>query len=136
MGLLEEVTGPALQRFAQLSTASQVGTLFLAFIALSVVVNVANQLLFKNPNEPPVVFHLFPIIGSTITYGMDPPRFFVENRNKVSPAPPSPNPSLLSPIHRPLTSSDRGNSLAMFSPSFSSARRPPSTSAPTATSSS
>lgn len=106
MGLLEEVTGPALQRFAQLSTASQVGTLFLAFIALSVVVNVANQLLFKNPNEPPVVFHLFPIIGSTITYGMDPPRFFVENRNKVSPAPPSPTP-LFSLAHPPSTNLER-----------------------------
>ncbi|KAJ4424850.1 Lanosterol 14-alpha-demethylase [Gnomoniopsis sp. IMI 355080] len=82
MGVLDEVTGPVSQHFYQLSTASQIGALFAAFIVLSVVVNVAQQLLFKNPNEPPVVFHLFPIIGSTITYGMDPPRFFVENREK------------------------------------------------------
>lgn len=90
MGLLEEVTASASHHFAQLSTASQVGVLFLAFVTLSVVINVAQQLLFKNPNEPPVVFHLFPIIGSTVTYGMDPPRFFVENRNKVSPPPSAP----------------------------------------------
>lgn len=85
MGLLEEVAGPASQRFSQLSIASQIGTLFFALVALSVVINVAKQLLFKNPNEPPVVFHWLPIIGSTITYGMDPPRFFVENRKKVNP---------------------------------------------------
>lgn len=86
MGVLDEVTGPVSHHFYQLSTASQIGVLFAAFLVLSVVVNVAQQLLFKNPNEPPVVFHLFPIIGSTITYGMDPPRFFVENRQKVSPS--------------------------------------------------
>lgn len=104
MGLLEEVAGPALQRFSQLSTASQVGTLIFAFVALSIVVNVAKQLLFKNPNEPPVVFHWIPIIGSTVTYGMDPPRFFVENRNKVSQL--YPNPSLFSAfplVSRPTT---------------------------------
>lgn len=94
MGVLDVVTGPVSQHFYQLSTASQIGVLFAGFLFLSVVVNVAQQLLFKNPNEPPVVFHLFPIIGSTITYGMDPPRFFVENRNKVSlfQSPPLPPP--------------------------------------------
>jgi sterol 14-demethylase len=44
---------------------------------------VLSQVLFKNPNEPPLVFHWFPFVGSTITYGMDPPRFFKENREKV-----------------------------------------------------
>lgn len=85
MGVFEEVAGPVSHHFYHMSTASQIGVLFAAFITLSVIVNVAQQLLFKNPNEPPVVFHLFPVIGSTITYGMDPPRFFVENRAKVSP---------------------------------------------------
>lgn len=82
MGLLEDVATPASQHFHQLGTASQIGVLFVGFLVLSVVVNVAQQLLLKNPNEPPVVFHLFPVIGSTITYGMDPPRFFAENRKK------------------------------------------------------
>lgn len=87
MGVFQEVAGPVSDHFYQMSTASQIGILFATFITLSVIVNVAQQLLFKNPNEPPVVFHLFPIIGSTITYGMDPPRFFVENRAKVSQSP-------------------------------------------------
>jgi len=89
MGVFQQVAGPVAHHFHQMSTASQIGILFAAFITLSVLVNVAQQLLFKNPNEPPVVFHLFPVIGSTITYGMDPPRFFVENRAKVSSAPAS-----------------------------------------------
>lgn len=83
MGAVDELLGPVSQFYFGLSTASQIGLLFFGLVFLSVVVNVANQLFFKNPNEPPVVFHLFPIIGSTITYGMDPPRFFVENRKKV-----------------------------------------------------
>lgn len=95
MGVLDGVAGPVSHHFSHLSTASQIGALVAAFVVLSVVVNVAQQLLFKNPNEPPVVFHLFPIIGSTITYGMDPPRFFVENRKKVRPpltlSPPLPS---------------------------------------------
>ncbi len=34
-------------------------------------------------NEPPVVFHWVPIISSTITYGMDPYRFFFDCKAKV-----------------------------------------------------
>lgn len=55
----------------------------LSFIALSVVVNVLRQLLFKNPHEPPVVFHWFPFVGSTISYGIDPYKFFNTTRAKV-----------------------------------------------------
>lgn len=84
MGLLEDVAGPLAQQFSKLGTASQVGVVVAAFIVLSVVLNVLNQLMFKNPNEPPVVFHWLPLIGSTVTYGMDPPRFFKENSKKVS----------------------------------------------------
>jgi sterol 14-demethylase len=59
-----------------------------ALLSLSVVVfiavaqNVIRQLCFSNPNRPPVVFHIFPFIGSTIQYGMDPYRFFYECRAK------------------------------------------------------
>lgn len=84
MGAFQEVAGPVSHHLYQLSTVSQIAILFATFITLSILVNVAQQLLFKTPNEPPVVFHLFPFIGSTVTYGMDPPRFFVENRAKVS----------------------------------------------------
>lgn len=85
MGVIEDVTGqlsPLTQQFSQLSIASQVGIAVFGFITLSVVFNVLGQILFKNSNEPPVVFHWFPVIGSTITYGMDPPRFFHEMRAK------------------------------------------------------
>lgn len=88
MGLLEEVAGPLSQQFSNLGTASQVGVVAVTVIVLSVVLNVLNQLMFKNPNEPPVVFHWLPLIGSTVTYGMDPPRFFEVNSKKVSQPPP------------------------------------------------
>jgi hypothetical protein len=83
MGLLSEVAGP-LGNFA--STASLpvlVATSVVSFLVLSVVLNVLQQLLLKSPNEPPVVFHWFPILGSTITYGMDPYKFFFANKAKV-----------------------------------------------------
>ncbi|KAI1172819.1 cytochrome P450 51 [Nemania sp. FL0916] len=82
MGLLQEVSGPLSQQLSQLSTASQVGVVIAGLLFFSVLLNVLHQLLFRNPNEPPLVFHWFPVIGSTITYGMDPPTFFKENRAK------------------------------------------------------
>ena len=66
-------------------TLAVVGSL--SFIALSVVINVLRQLLFKNPHEPPVVFHWFPFIGSTISYGIDPYKFFFNSRAKVCSSP-------------------------------------------------
>lgn len=84
MGLLQEVAAhPLAQQFQTYSLPYQIAIGFAAFIGLSIVYHVASQLLFKNPNEPPLVFSWFPIIGSTITYGMDPPKFFKENREKV-----------------------------------------------------
>jgi sterol 14-demethylase len=84
MGILEMISGPLAQQISQRGTAVVVASGFAAFLVLAVVLNVLSRLLFKNPNEPPVVFHWLPIIGSTITYGIDPYRFFSENRAKVS----------------------------------------------------
>jgi sterol 14-demethylase len=84
MGILEQISGPLAAQLAQRGTAVVVGAGIVGFLVLSVVFNVLNQLLFKNPNEPPVVFHWFPLIGSTITYGMDPYKFFFDCREKVS----------------------------------------------------
>lgn len=83
MGVLNDVSGPLLQQYAKFGIASQIGVIFVGLLLLIVAANVAQQLLFKNPNEPPLVFHWFPVIGSTITYGMDPPAFFKANREKV-----------------------------------------------------
>jgi sterol 14alpha-demethylase len=84
MGILETISAPLAQQISQRGTAVVVASGFAAFLVLAVVLNVLSQLLFKNPNEPPVVFHWLPIIGSTVTYGIDPYRFFFENRAKVS----------------------------------------------------
>lgn len=84
MGVLEQVSGPLAQQVSQRGMGVVVAAGIFSFIVLSVVLNVLNQLLFKNPNEPPVVFHWFPIIGSTISYGPDPYGFFQRCREKVS----------------------------------------------------
>ena len=83
MGLLASIAGPLADRFAQSSTGALVGAGVAAFIVLSIVLNVLSQLLFKNPNEPPIVFHWVPVIGNTVTYGMDPFNFFFKCREKV-----------------------------------------------------
>ncbi|WFD00352.1 sterol 14alpha-demethylase [Malassezia yamatoensis] len=50
-------------------------------IALLVALNVAWQLLVpRNRSLPPVVFHYFPIVGSAVSYGIDPYKFFFECR--------------------------------------------------------
>nr|O14442.2 RecName: Full=Eburicol 14-alpha-demethylase; AltName: Full=CYPLI; AltName: Full=Cytochrome P450 51; AltName: Full=Cytochrome P450-14DM; AltName: Full=Cytochrome P450-LIA1; AltName: Full=Sterol 14-alpha demethylase [Erysiphe necator]AAC49811.2 eburicol C14-alpha-demethylase [Erysiphe necator]AAC49812.2 eburicol 14-alpha-demethylase [Erysiphe necator]ABR53729.1 cytochrome P450 sterol 14-alpha demethylase [Erysiphe necator]AIT52080.1 cytochrome P450 sterol 14-alpha demethylase [Erysiphe necator len=53
-----------------------------SIILLAVGLNVLSQLLFRRPYEPPVVFHWFPIIGSTISYGIDPYKFYFDCRAK------------------------------------------------------
>ncbi|RDL35858.1 Uncharacterized protein BP5553_06470 [Venustampulla echinocandica] len=52
-----------------------------AFLA-SIILNIVQQLFFYNKNEPPVVFHWVPFVGSTISYGMEPYTFFTACRNK------------------------------------------------------
>ena len=51
--------------------------LFLSLYRLS-------QYLFKRKDEPPVVPHWLPFVGSAITYGQDPYAFFFRCREKVS----------------------------------------------------
>lgn len=65
-------------------TSSWTGVLFLfaSLIAGVILLNVLRQLLFRNPTEPPLVFHLVPFIGSTIAYGIDPYKFFFACREK------------------------------------------------------
>lgn len=51
-------------------------------LVASVILNVLHQLLPKPASAPPVVFHWFPIIGSAVTYGMNPYKFWKDNREK------------------------------------------------------
>jgi len=83
MGILENISGPLAQQISQRGLAVVLGAGFAAFLVLAVVLNVLSQLFFKNPNEPPVVFHWFPLVGSTVTYGMDPYGFFFDCKEKV-----------------------------------------------------
>jgi len=42
------------------------------------------QILPRKATEPPTVFHWFPVIGSTISYGANPTGFLSECQKKVS----------------------------------------------------
>ncbi|KAF8183368.1 lanosterol 14-alpha-demethylase [Pholiota molesta] len=49
----------------------------------AIILNVLRQLIIpRKATDPPVVFHWLPIIGSAITYGNDPLKFFFENQKK------------------------------------------------------
>lgn len=52
-------------------------------VPVSVLLNVLHQVLLRTDSEPPIVFHWIPFLGSNITYGIDPPRFFQDNRAKI-----------------------------------------------------
>lgn len=54
----------------------------LLLVVFAIVHNVARQLYFADPRRPPVVFHIFPLIGSTIQYGIDPYKFYSDCRQK------------------------------------------------------
>ena len=62
---------------------SQFILLFALGIFFLIAFNVLKQLLVQRPHEPPVVFHWFPFIGSTVTYGIDPYKFFSDCQRKV-----------------------------------------------------
>ncbi|KIW28091.1 uncharacterized protein PV07_07775 [Cladophialophora immunda] len=57
-------------------------TTLLWLTVISVVTNILRQLFFRDPHRPPVVWHWFPLIGSTVDYGQDPYRFFFKCREK------------------------------------------------------
>lgn len=55
-------------------------------IPIAILLNVAYQLLLRRSNktQPPLVFHWIPFLGSTISYGIDPYKFFFDCQEKVS----------------------------------------------------
>lgn len=48
---------------------------FASILVLAILANVLQQTLLRTFHEPPVVFHWLPLIGSTVTYGIDPFKF-------------------------------------------------------------
>ncbi|KAI9042214.1 cytochrome P450 [Aspergillus affinis] len=82
MGFLAVILDSLHERCSSLSTGTLSGAGLIILLAASVVLNVLRQVLFRNSREPPVVFHWFPFIGSTISYGMEPYKFFFECRAK------------------------------------------------------
>ncbi|KAF9785663.1 Sterol 14-alpha demethylase [Fusarium sp. DS 682] len=53
-----------------------------AFALVFIVGNIIRQLLPRRKDEPPLVFHWLPLIGNSISYGIDPPKFFAKCREK------------------------------------------------------
>lgn len=84
MGVLTTVSEPLRNLFYNNSTGVVIAGALVAFFVVAVILNVLSQLLLKNPNEPPIVFHWVPFIGSTVSYGIDPYEFFFACREKVS----------------------------------------------------
>ncbi|KAH0562998.1 Sterol 14-alpha demethylase, partial [Trichoglossum hirsutum] len=83
MGLLGSIAAPVVNFVADKSTIVVFAGGLAAVSVLVIVLNVLQQQLFRNPNEPPVVFHWVPFVGSTITYGIDPYNFFFRCREKA-----------------------------------------------------
>ena len=54
-----------------------------SILVLTILANILQQILLRRSNEPPVVFHWLPVIGNTITYGIDPFKFFSNCQAKV-----------------------------------------------------
>ncbi|KAK3686994.1 Lanosterol 14-alpha-demethylase [Vermiconidia calcicola] len=82
MGLLNELVRPLSDVLLTTSTWKTSGFLFAIIITACILLNVLRQLVTRHPNEPPIVFHWVPFIGSTITYGIDPYKFFFSCRQK------------------------------------------------------
>ncbi len=83
MGLLATILEPIADHVSDKSTIVVAASGCAVLVVLTIVLNVLRQSVFKNPNEPPVVFHWVPFIGNTISYGMEPYKFFFQCREKV-----------------------------------------------------
>jgi len=82
MGILNEIAAPLSEWIASASTWKVVAAGLSTAILLSILLNVLHQLVSRKANEPPLVFHWVPFIGSTIIYGIDPYAFFFDCRKK------------------------------------------------------
>lgn len=83
MGLFVAIVEPLQDQLSYRLVGAIVAGALISFVVLAIVVNVLSQLIFKNANEPPLVFHWVPYFGSTIAYGIDPYDFFFRCQRKV-----------------------------------------------------
>lgn len=85
MGLLGTVTDTVAARLSGQPVYLLAIVGFSSLFTLAIVLNVLHQLLpvRRKGSDPPVVFHWVPFIGSTITYGIDPYKFFFRCREQV-----------------------------------------------------
>ena len=84
LSMLYLITSPIKMGFYVLNIIAAIVSLMI----IVVLTTVLQQVLFKNSNEPPLVFHWLPVIGSTVTYGIDPFKFFFDCQKKVGKLPP------------------------------------------------
>ncbi|PNS17809.1 hypothetical protein CAC42_3204 [Sphaceloma murrayae] len=84
MGLLSAAAGLLPSKLETQPTYILVLTAFGTFLAGAILLNVIAQLIRDRTrgSDPPLVFHWVPFIGSTVTYGIDPFRFFFDCRQK------------------------------------------------------
>jgi Cytochrome P450 len=82
MGLLATITAPVEQLLSTLPFWQLVLLGFSAFLSFAIAANVIRQWLFYDRTAPPEVFALLPVLGSTITYGIDPFKFFFACQKK------------------------------------------------------
>lgn len=58
-------------------------TSIVSLFLVAIILNILKQLLFKKKDEPPIVFHWVPFVGSAIIYGQDPVKFLKNCQEKV-----------------------------------------------------
>lgn len=89
MGLVRDIGSmeavqTVVQFFDRLPWYQSVPLIISGLLTLVAAVNIFYQLVILRlrPNRVPMVFHIFPWIGSTVEYGMQPYVFFEKNRKK------------------------------------------------------
>lgn len=70
------------QRLVQLPLVQLIPITILSAVVIVVGFNVMSQVLCTSKTRAPMVFHLFPWIGSTVQYGSRPYEFFRENQKR------------------------------------------------------
>ena len=82
MGVLANISAPIEHLLNKFPLWQVILLGFSAFIGLAILSNVIRQWFFYDRSAPPEVFSLLPLLGSTVTYGIDPFKFFFSCHEK------------------------------------------------------